>query len=284
MSLKIISCHPIFTENSVMVSQRYNIPIEQNFDPQRGDLYIVFGAHEQAVALYISQQQMNNEFGYIIYNSEQFHSIHWKNKYYIELCRNNPVFHYSLELARDIKEKFKIIPYSYFFFDFMVWDKSSIEEHEHYDIVFIGAKNDDRVMIESKLKEQLPEKKILFNYDYDYNNPQKLTSLLMNSSIVLNIPFYKNNVLETHRINKALSCGCKVVSMYACDDDANEFYKDYVYFTNNIPKLLQSELDEPKKNWETFNREAGAKLHQDNLYVIQQVYDKLKARLETIKK
>jgi hypothetical protein len=43
-------------------------------------------------------------------------------------------------------------------------------------------------------------------------------------------------------------------------------------------------LDEPKKNWQTFNVEAGAKLHQDNLYVIQQVFDKLKARLETIKK
>jgi hypothetical protein len=72
--------------------------------------------------------------------------------------------------------------------------------------------------------------------------------------------------------------------MYSGDEDANEFYKDYVYFTNNIPKLLESELDEPKKNWQTFNVEAGAKLHQDNLYVIQQVFDKLKARLETIKK
>ena len=284
MSIKIISCHPIFTENAVMISQRYNVPIEQSFNPQIGDLYLVFGGHEQAVALYMSQQQMNNEFGYIIYNSEQFHSIHWKNKYYIELCRNNPVFHYSLELARDIKEKFKIVPYSYFFFDFMVWAKESIEEHEHYDIVFVGQKNEKREAIEAELREKLPDKKILFEYNWGYSNPQKLTSLLMNSSIILNIPFFYPNYLETHRINKALSCGCKVVSLFAADDDANEFYKDYVYFTNNIPKLLQSELDEPKKDWQTFNKEAGAKLHQDNLYVIQQVYDKLKARLETIKK
>ncbi len=284
MAIKIISCHPIFTENAFMVSQRYNIPIEQTFDPKRGDLYIVFGGHEQAVALFLAQQQMNNEFGYIIYNSEQFHSIHWKNKYYIELCRNNPVFHYSIELAREIKDKFKIIPYSYFFFDFITWDKSSLEEHEHYDIVFVGQENEKRRSIELELREKFPDKKILFNYKYEYNTPQKLTSLLMNTSILLNIPYYENNVLESHRINKALCCGCKVISMYSGDEDANEFYKDYVYFTNNIPKLLESDLDEPKKNWQTFNVEAGAKLHQDNLYVIQQVFDKLKARLETIKK
>jgi hypothetical protein len=284
MPIKILSCHPIFSENAVMISQRYNIPIEQAFNPQKGDLYLAFGSHDQAIALFLAQQQMNNEFGYIIYNSEQFGSIHWKNKYYIELCRNNPVFHYSIELAREIKDKFKIVPYSYFFFDYMVWDQKSIEDHEHYDIVFIGARNETREKIEKQLKEEHPDKKILFHYDYEYNTPQKLTSLLMKTSILLNIPFYENNVLETHRINKALSCGCKVVSMYSRDEDANEFYKNYVYFTNNIPKLLQSELDEPKKNWQTFNVEAGAKLHQDNLYVIQQVFDKLKARLDTIKK
>jgi hypothetical protein len=284
MSIKILSCHPIFSENAIMISQRFNIQIEQTFNPQKGDLYIAFGSHEQAVALYLTQQQMNNEFGYIIYNSEQFDSIHWRNKYYIELCRNNPVFHYSIELAREIKDKFKIVPYSYFFFDYMVWDQKSIEEHEQYDIVFIGARSEKRENLEKQLKEEHPDKKILFHYDYEYNTPQKITSLLMNTSILLNIPYYENGVLETHRINKALSCGCKVVSMYSRDEDANEFYKDYVYFTNNIPKLLQSELDEPKKNWQTFNVEAGAKLHQDNLYVIKQVFEKLKARLETIKK
>ena len=279
MSIKILSCHSVFSENAIMISQRYAIPIEQNFEPKTGDLYITFGAHEQAVVLYLEQQKRNNDFGYIIYNSEQFGSIHWKNKYYIELCRTNPVFHYSIELAREIKDKFKIIPYSYFFFDYMVWDKESIDPHEHYDIVFLGMKNDQRQSIEKKLKEDYPNLKILFHYDYEYNTPQKITSLLMNTSILLNIPFYENNVLETHRINKALSCGCKVVSTYSADDDANDFYKDYIYFTSNIPKLLQSELDEPKKNWATFTKEAGIKLHQDNIYVIHQIFDKLKARV-----
>lgn len=276
MSIKILSCHPIFSENAVILSQRYKFPIEQTFDPKKGDLYLVFGGHDKAVELLMLQQQRKNDFGYIIYNSEQFNSIHWKNKYYIELCRCNPVFQYSIELAKEIKEKFKIIPYSYFFFDFMVWEKSSIEEHEHYDIVFLGAKNEQRMKIEEELRSKFPEKKILFNYDYAYSAPLKLTSLLMNSDIVLNIPFYENNVLEIHRINKALSCGCKVVSLYSSDDDANEFYKDYVYFTSNIPKLLEGELIEPKKNWDTYNKEVGHSMHKNNIHVIDQVFEKLK--------
>jgi hypothetical protein len=111
------------------------------------------------------------------------------------------------------------------------------------------------------------------------------TFLLKNTDILLNIPFYKYNVLESHRINKALSCGCKVVSMYSTDDDANEFYKDYIHFTNNIPKYLESEsIKEPKKNWEEFNHIVGSTLHKSNISVIAHVFDKLKAKLDTIKK
>lgn len=282
MSIKILSCHPIFSENAIILSQRYNFPIEQEFKPQRGDLYLVFGAHEHAVPLLLAQQQMNHEFGYIIYNSEQFHSIHWKNKYYLELCRSNPVFQYSIELSRQIKDKFKIIPYSYFFFDYMVWNDDSLLEQEHYDIVFLGAKNEQRERIEHELRTKFPEKKILFDYDYNYTPPQKLTSLLRKTDILLNIPFYKDNILESHRINKAISCKCKVVSMYSSDDDANEFYKDYIYFTNNIPNFLESEgIHETKKDWNEFNYTVAPTLHKNNIHVISQVFDKLKAKLDS---
>ena len=51
MSLKIISAHPIFTENAMMVSQRFQIQIEKDFKPEKGDVYIVFGGHEIAPTL-----------------------------------------------------------------------------------------------------------------------------------------------------------------------------------------------------------------------------------------
>jgi hypothetical protein len=72
------------------------------------------------------------------------------------------VFHYSIELAREIKDKFKIVPYSYFFFDFITWDKSSLEEHEHYDIAFVGQETEKRRAVELELREKFPDKKILF--------------------------------------------------------------------------------------------------------------------------
>ena len=51
--------------------------------------------------------------------------------------------------------------------------------------------------------------------------------------IVLNIPFYEHKVLETHRINKALSCGCKVVAKKSGDETTDNLYEDYVYFVDD---------------------------------------------------
>ena len=51
MSIKIISAHPIFTENAIMVSQRFSIEIEKDFKPKKGDLYLVFGGHTIAPTL-----------------------------------------------------------------------------------------------------------------------------------------------------------------------------------------------------------------------------------------
>jgi hypothetical protein len=48
MSIKIISCHPVFNENALVLSQKYEWKIEKDFNPQANDLYIVFGAHEMA--------------------------------------------------------------------------------------------------------------------------------------------------------------------------------------------------------------------------------------------
>jgi len=275
--VKIISAHPIFTENALVISQKYGIPIEKDFEPKKGDLYLVFGAHEIAPVLFMTQKEMNNEFGYIIYNTEQLSSIHWKDKYYIELCRSNVLFNYSNTLAYEISKRYKISPYSFFFFDYFIWDKTSLEETEHYDIVFVGSKSDDREKIHQGLKNKFPEKKILFHYDNEYTSPQKLTTLLMNSDIVLNIPYYKNGVLETHRIHKALACDCDVISYYSGDDDMNEFYKDYVYFTNNIVKFIETKYEaKQKKKWDELSVSLSKKFYQHNVVIIKEVIEKLK--------
>jgi hypothetical protein len=283
MSLKIISAHPIFTENALMVSKRFNIEIEKDFNPKEGDLYIVFGAHEVAPTLYMTQQNLKNKIGYIIYNTEQINSSHWRNKYYISLCRDNPVYNYSNHIAQEIKEKYKIVPYSFFFFEFLCFDKSSVDIKENYDITFIGAKNDFREKIMNEIIKEFSDKNIYVDFEYKNNNPLAMTTTLMSSKIVLNIPFYKNNTLETHRINKALSCGCKVISLKTADEDAYEFYKDYVYFTDNIVESLKDEtfLSEPKKTYEMLVKELGVKFTAHNIYVAKQIHTKLLSNINT---
>ena len=34
MSIKILSCHPIFNENALALSQKYNFPVENIFSPK----------------------------------------------------------------------------------------------------------------------------------------------------------------------------------------------------------------------------------------------------------
>ena len=284
----VISCHSIFNEMAFSLSQRFKFELIKDFSPKEGDIYILLGAHDKAVELYMAQKQSNNAFGYIIYNSEQAGSDCWKNKYYVMLCKDNVVFNYSLQLAKDLEKKFKISTHSFFNWDFLTWEKSQ-EEHEKYDIVFVGAKNEEREEIHQKLLKEFPDKKILFSYDNSYLSPDKLTNLLHNTKILLNIPYYKNNILESHRINKGISCGCCVLTTYSNDDDMNDFYKDYAYFGNNIVKLVKRfydeelEVREPKKAWVALTMDMGQKFLPHNLQIIKHVEEKLATKLEKSK-
>jgi hypothetical protein len=232
--IKIISCHPIFNENAVVLSQKFKWELETEFNPQPKDLYIVFGGHEMAPQLLKIQEEKKFNFGYIILNSEQQESQFLKNKYYLQLMKCNAVFDYSNKNIDYLKSNFNIKTYSYFFFEFMHYQREPGEgtpSPKEYDIIFVGSKNQSREELYKKLTERYPNLNIYFDFDWSYKSSVDLTKLLHNSKVVLNIPYYENNTLETHRINKALSCECDVFSLKSADDDANEFYKDYIYFS-----------------------------------------------------
>lgn len=281
MSIKIISANAIFTENAICLSNRLGVTIEKDFKPEAGDLYIVFGGHDIAPTLYTAQKQMNNKFGYIIMNTEQIGSPFWRNKYYINLCRENVVFQYSQHVSDQIASKFKINPYSFFTFEFLGFKKEELDIKEKYDILFIGAKNDKREKIINEIRELFPDKKLYVDFEYKNTTPVELTRLLYSSDIVLNIPYYEDNALEVHRINKALSCGCKVISTYSNDEDANNYYKDYIYFKSNIVSALSKEgfLDEPKKTYEDLIKDRIPKTIMHNSNVIKTIHNKLLSTL-----
>jgi hypothetical protein len=250
MSIKIISAHPIFNENAVVMSQKYKWELEKDFAPKPNDLYIVFGAHEISHQLLEVQYRNNSSFGYIILNSEQTNSQFFKNKYYLKLMKNNVVCDYNAITPEWLRTNHEIKVFSYFYFEFM---KFNVETKREYDVVFVGISKRQANRYIQKLKETYPHLNIYFDLEWKHTAPEKLTDLLHKAKVVLNMPYYTNNALETHRINKALSCDCQVISLRSCDEDANKFYEDYITFTDDIVSEVGKEL-EPKKNYEDLVR------------------------------
>jgi hypothetical protein len=270
MTIKIISGHAIFNENAVVFHKKFGWELETNFDPQPNDIYVVFGAHELAHQLLEIQFRKNSSFGYIILNSEQINSQFFKNKYYLSLMKRNIVMDYNTITANYLKETHDIRVLSYFFFEFM---KSDIVSDRIYDVTFIGSKNENRDKIINQLKADHPELNFYVDFGWKHSSCESLTQILHQSKVVLNIPYYENNPLETHRINKALACGCDVISLMSAEEDANNFYKDYVYMTDNISKSLTDKG--PKKSYEELVKTLSQKFNPHMLFIIDQVQKKL---------
>lgn len=275
--IKIISCHPIFNENAIVLSQKYKWEICNELKPESGDIYIVFGANELAHELL--EFQCRHNIGYIILNSEQPDSQFMKNKYYIKLMKMNVVFDYSSQNMDFLKKEFEIKTFSYFFFEFMYFENE--QENKEYDIVFVGTKNKEREDIYNQLKEKYPNLNILFDFDWSYKSSDALTKLYHNTKVVLNIPYYKHNTLETHRINKAISCGCDVISLKSSDEDANEFYKDYVYMTEDILDTIDSYLKEPesKKPYPELVKQLSTLINPHFLYCVNMIYERFHKKI-----
>ena len=279
MSIKIISGHAVFNENALVMSQKYNWKIETDFDPQPNDLYIVYGAHELSHQLLEVQIRKNNSYGYVILNSEQINSKFFKNKYYLSLMKKNIVFDYNTLTADYLKEKHGIKVLSYYFFEFMKFN-SPLKPDENgvvplkYDVAFIGSKNKQREDIITALKDKHPNLNIYVDFEWKHSSCESLTSILQQTKVVLNIPYYHQNPLETHRINKALACDCSVVSLPSCDEDANDFYKDYVTFTDDILDVDFNHLKE-KKPYEELIKMLSQKISGHMLFIIDHIHKKL---------
>ena len=226
----IINFHSIFSENAFCLSKRLGIDIIADFDPQEGHTYLVFGAHEQAVQLLTIQQTKKN-FRLIILNSEPPLSQFMKNKYYISLMKTNIVFDYHEQSAKYLTE-LGVKVYSRFVFDFIY--QPGIDVKRDIDIFFCGSRTERREALYEKLKSRYPNKNIVFDFDWAYSDQEQLTKILQRSKTVLNIPYHEHNILETHRIHKALACGCEVVSLYSGDEPTDKFYEPYIYLVHDL--------------------------------------------------
>ena len=248
MSIKILSCHSIFNENALALSQKYNFPVEIIFNPKINDVYIVFGANSNPNFLLNAQLKNEFKFYYIILNSEQIESPFLKNKFYIKLLKDNIVFSYSSNITKWLEKNFQIKISGSFYFPFI---KTFYNYTRDYDVVFVGTKNYERIKILDTLKKT--SLNVYCDFEWKHTNPEDLNNLLNKSKVVINIPYYNNNSLEIHRIIKALSCGCSVISLRSSDDDLDSLFENYIYFTDDIVKCVNKYFDnrlQPRKSYE----------------------------------
>ena len=229
--MKVYSFSLIFVENAIELAKKYNFIYTETIDFDDNETYVIFGAHDKDYAYKLLLYKYNNKKDYIVINSEQPSSVLFNNKYYQQLLRVSKVVDYNSISVNKIKLTINSQAKCCYFFDFPI---NVPNENKEYDIVFIGSSNTTRENAFKCLKNKYPDKKILFDFGYNYTDFNKLTNLLINTKIILNIPFYSDGILEVHRINKALSCGCIVVSTRGKEEHINTIYEDYIHFTDDL--------------------------------------------------
>ena len=85
---------------------------------------------------------------------------------------------------------------------------------------------------------------------------------------VLNIPFYENSSLETHRIHRALSASCKVLSLKPALKYEEEGYDEFVIFVDSLEEFEFGDVKEFNE-WNLLMEKVGNKVLNHNLATIQ---------------
>jgi hypothetical protein len=215
----VISFSHYFVENAEKLSDELGIPVVYYLQPDY--TYHIFSAHDASKQL-LDYQKENPKTKYIIYQSENIESCFFKDKNYIQLMKQNIVYQYSPMIAKYCLLKHGIDSASYFTWDY---DYHFDKKKRDLNLLFFGTMTTKRLHILNEIQKIMDITIVTNCFGKDLNE------ILVKTKYVLNISAYENNALETHRINKALSCGCKVISNPSCDDAMNKKYKDLIIFT-----------------------------------------------------
>ena len=261
----VISFHLIFNENANILAKRLNVPYVVEFNPKPNDLIIVFGAHDQAINLYGLQEQI--KFKCIIIQSEQYESKIFDNKYYVELLKNNYLLDWSKYNVERFKKQMDVKVYSFYYYDFFLLENDT----RPIDFFFCGAYSPEREAKLNQFKSQNSNMGLTFDFSNNHLGFNEINNKLANVKYVINLPYYKNNSLETHRINKALASGCQVISIPSSDPYLNDKYKDYVHFVNDLTDFCPLLEMVPKKDYKDLMKNYGESQILNNISAIQHI-------------
>ena len=268
----IVSFHLIFNENANALAQRLGVPFIQDMKPKPNDIIIVFGAHECADKL--AAIQANIPLHYIIIQSEQFNGKAFDNKFYVQLIKNNVILDFSKENIKRLKQHLSTPVYSLYFYDFFQTESPPFDARP-IDFFFCGAPSPERKKALHEFQLVNPNYTYEIDFSYSYVNPAELTEKMKQVKYVLNVPYYKENALETHRINRAISLGCQVVSLPSFDKEMNVRYEPYIHI---VPRLTDFSLlleIEPKGTYLQMMEDFGIYQIQSNVNGIRHAEKKL---------
>lgn len=232
--------HRIFKENAQSIGEDLNdkiMYIKDTNDINENELIFIIGMHVLPHKLWLFQQE--KKVKYYIIQTENWNSRVLQDKYMKLLLndKQNIIYDYSFLNRDKIQCQNEI-----YFFKYETSPKYYNTKRE-FDLCFIGARTNRRLQILRDIKRNFPALKCYFSLGF---NVPDVTNIYENSKYVLNISCY-NEALETHRINKALFCGCQVISEYSKDTKMNEIYNDYVHFGDIIKTIFKLNQLEKKK-------------------------------------
>jgi hypothetical protein len=274
----VVSFNSIFNENALVLAKRLNIEFVQVMNPKENDIIIVFGAHDVADKLISLKMSVNLEF--IIIQTEQYNSKVFDNKYYIELLSNSHALDWSKLNIKRLKYHLPTPFYSLYFYDFFVPESTPSFEERPIDFFFCGSASVQREATLLQFKKENSEYNMEIDLSYSYTSADVLNKKLSQVKYVINLPYYKDNALETQRIHKALSMGCRVVSLLSADKELNEKYNDYVYFVTRLSDFSLLLEHPPKKTYFQLTEEFGINQIRSNVEGIKYAEIKLNEKLK----
>jgi len=223
--LKIMSCHWLYNEYAIVLSQKMGITLIQGeLKPKDGDIYIVLGGQHATAGLI--NLQKNHKVGFIIYNSETV----FRDKFYLQLLKSNCVFDCEQSTTDVLKKEHNINVLSHFFYEFI-----KIEGSDKPVDIGIITKEDTGLV--ARLKAKNPEKVIKHVLWKDIKNPKELKELMSSFKTYVNV--YEGS-FNSYMINQALACGCRVVSHNQADSYTLKFYDDYLTTRDILEEYISS--------------------------------------------
>jgi len=177
---------------------------------------------------------------YIIYQLEQYNISDWiDNKYKLSILFSKRTIDYSHSNINKFDEilKKKITYFNIPCIQYENLINNKVKESSLHDVLFYGSMNESREKKINYLKSRLKNLKFkIYNNLYGH----ELFKEIYRSKIILNINYYKNSILETCRLNEALSCKKLIISlkpdMY--DKFNYDLYKNYVIFVDSLEEMV----------------------------------------------